>query len=62
MAMFVVSLNFFFFSYHVHEKTIMFPLAVMVLSIKNFGIYYVDFTVFAMMTILKLLQEDKLLF
>jgi alpha-1,3-glucosyltransferase len=34
MALFVVSLSFFFFSYHVHEKTIMFPLAVMAINIK----------------------------
>ena len=69
IALFLVSLNFFFFSYHVHEKTIMFPLAIMAINIKyfytiirHFGIYYLDFTVFAMITILKLMQEDKLLF
>ncbi len=47
----------------------MFPLVIMAINIKyfytlirHFGIYYLDFTVFAMITILKLMQEDKLLF
>jgi len=34
LSLFVISMSFFFFSYHVHEKTILFPLAMLCINMK----------------------------
>jgi alpha-1,3-glucosyltransferase len=58
-GLFNVSLAFFFFSYHVHEKTILLPLAMLVLNAKSMGSYLFDFISFSTFTLYHLLKEDK---
>jgi len=60
LALFNISMSFFFFSYHVHEKTILIPLGVLILSIRYFGIYYKDFVTFSCFTLFPLMKEDGL--
>ena len=60
LSLFNISLAFFFFSYHVHEKTILVPLLPMMLNISIFGKYYYDFAMFATFTLYHLLKEDNL--
>ena len=59
-AIFNIAMSFFFFSYHVHEKTIILPLAGNLLLIRYFGIYSLDFTMFGMFSLFSLLKEDGL--
>ena len=49
---------FFFFAFHVHEKTILVPLLGLGLSIRYFGHYYLDFVIFACMSMSYLLHFD----
>lgn len=60
VALFNVSLAFFFFSYHVHEKTILIPLLPLILNIRYFKVFYVDFILVATFTNYHMLVEDKL--
>ena len=60
LALFNISMSFFFFSYHVHEKTILIPLGVLILSIRYFGMYYKDFVTFSCITLFPLMKEDGL--
>jgi alpha-1,3-glucosyltransferase len=59
LCMFNISMSFFFFSYHVHEKTILIPLVPLLLCIKNFNWYYLDFVNFTSITLIPLMREDK---
>lgn len=61
LAMFNVSMTFFFFSYHVHEKTILMPLAMIILCTKQLGSLTFDFALGAMVTLIPLMIEDGLL-
>jgi alpha-1,3-glucosyltransferase len=60
LALFNVSMAFYFFSFHVHEKTILFPMAMCLLNIRKFGLYFVDFTALSIFTMYHLLKENKL--
>jgi len=60
IALFNVSMAFFFFSYHVHEKTILVPLLPFAVCIRHFRYFYVDFTIVATETMFHLFKEDKL--
>lgn len=61
LAIFNVALAFFFFSYHVHEKTILLPLAGLILNIRYFGrFYFKDFVFLSCVTLYPLLKEDGL--
>lgn len=51
---------FFFFSYHVHEKTILLPLLPFAVCIRHFRYFYVDFTIVATEIMFHLFREDKL--
>ncbi|KAL4474340.1 hypothetical protein ABPG73_015966 [Tetrahymena malaccensis] len=59
LALFNISMSFFFFSYHVHEKTILIPLVLYVLCIRYMNIYYLDFVTISCLTLYPLLREDK---
>lgn len=58
LCLFNVSMCFFFFSFHVHEKTILIPLLALGLSIRYFGEYYLDFVTYASMTMFYLFRYD----
>jgi len=60
VALFNVSMAFFFFSYHVHEKTILIPLLPFILNIRYFKTFYVDFILVATFTNYHMLVEDRL--
>lgn len=60
LALFNVAMSFFFFSYHVHEKTILIPMSIMILCIRYFGSYFTDFIFMSCITLYPLLQEDGL--
>ena len=61
-CLFNISMSFFFFSYHVHEKTILLPLLFLILNLENFKNYAFDFTIVACMTLYPLMVEDGLKF
>ena len=58
LCLFNVSMAFFFFSFHVHEKTILIPLLGVGLSIRYLGFYYLDFVTFASMSMFYLFRYD----
>lgn len=58
LCLFNVSMAFFFFSFHVHEKTILIPLLGLGLSIRYLGTYYLDFVTFACMSMFYLFRYD----
>jgi len=60
VALFNISMAFFFFSYHVHEKTILLPLMMFILNPRYFRNFYVDFVLVATFTNYHMLVEDKL--
>lgn len=49
---------FFFFSFHVHEKTILIPLLGLGLNLRYLGYYYLDFVTFACMSMFYLFRYD----
>lgn len=61
-CLFNISMSFFFFSYQVHEKTILLPLLFVILNLENFKNYAFDFTIIACMTLYPLMVEDGLKF
>ena len=60
LCLFNVSMTFFFFAFHVHEKTILIPLLGLGLSIKYLGYYYLDFVTFSCMSLYFLTICDKI--
>ena len=60
IALFNISMAFFFFSYHVHEKTILVPLLPLLINPRFFRHFYLDFIIFSTSTCYDLLKEDKL--
>ena len=59
LALFNISMSFFFFSYHVHEKTILIPMIPLLLCIRYFNLYYIDFISMSCITLYPLLREDQ---
>ena len=57
-----VSLVFFFFAIHVHEKNVKVPALLLLLNIKQLGRLAIDFQLFACFTLLPLMIEDGLLY
>jgi alpha-1,3-glucosyltransferase len=55
-------MSFFFFSYHVHEKTILLPLLFVILNLEHLRVYAFDFTIISCMTLYPLMVEDGLKF
>lgn len=62
LALFNVSMAFFFFSFHVHEKTILVPLVPYVLLAKTFRFSFLEFIDVSCFTMFHLLKEDQLEF
>ncbi len=60
MGLVIFSLAFLFFSYHVHEKTILLPLLPVLLNYKELRFVFVDFGVMALFTNYFMLVEDGL--
>ena len=60
IVLFNIAMSFFFFSYHVHEKTILIPLLPLLINIRFFRHFYRDFIAFSTITCYVLLREDKL--
>lgn len=61
LSLFNVSLAFFFFSYHVHEKSILYPMVILNLCAKYFGDLCFDFNFFGTIVLMQLMIEDQLL-
>ena len=59
-SLFLVAMNFFFFGFHVHEKTILLPLLPLALIMTKFGEIAFDFVIAANLTMFHLMKEDGL--
>ncbi|CAD8180060.1 unnamed protein product [Paramecium octaurelia] len=59
-TLFIVSQTFFLFSFHVHEKTILLPIILLLISQKDYGYLVYDYTIIATITHHPLMIEDKL--
>lgn len=55
-----ISLSFFLFSYHVHEKTILVPLLFVGLTLHMFGKLGLDFVTMSSFVMYHLLKEDEM--
>ena len=62
ICLFNISLTFFFFGYHVHEKTIIVPLLIILVGYKYYGRYAIDFCIMATFVMYHMLKEDGLAF
>lgn len=60
LGLVILSLGFLFFSYHVHEKTILLPLLPLLVNYKELRFLVVDFGAMALFTNYFMLVEDGL--
>ena len=60
-CLFLVSMTFFFYSFHVHEKTILLPLMPLLINFSIMKYFIVDFSLVATFICFALLREDGIL-